>query len=77
MGLWAGWLGGWAVTMTGVLVVGSLADVAVSFTLLAVGLDGWVDNDFVRQLLTVLLIIVMTGLCVLCVLCVPMEEGTL
>ncbi|MFC8654362.1 APC family permease [Streptomyces sp. JL1001] len=65
MGPWAGWLGGWAITMTGVLVVGSLADVAVSFTLLAVGLDGWVENDFVRQLLTVLLIIVMTGLCVI------------
>ncbi|KAB2588344.1 APC family permease [Streptomyces arboris] len=65
MGPWAGWLGGWAITMTGVLVVGSLADVAVSFTLLAVGLDGWVENDFVRQLLTVLLIIVMTALCVI------------
>ncbi|CAM5377210.1 APC family permease OS=Streptomyces cyaneofuscatus OX=66883 GN=G3I52_13560 PE=4 SV=1 [Streptomyces cyaneofuscatus] len=65
MGPWAGWLGGWAITMTGVLVVGSLADVAVSFTLLAVGLDGWVENDFARQILTVLLIIVMTGLCVI------------
>ena len=28
MGPWAGWLGGWAITMTGVLVVGSLADIA-------------------------------------------------
>ncbi|MCX5414412.1 APC family permease [Streptomyces sp. NBC_00059] len=65
MGPWAGWLGGWAIAMTGVLVVGSLADVAVSFGLLAVGLDSWADNTFVRQLLTVLLIIVMTGLCVI------------
>ena len=45
MGPWAGWLGGWAIAMTGVLVVGSLADVAVSFALLAFGLDSWVDND--------------------------------
>lgn len=65
MGPWAGWLGGWAIAMTGVLVVGSLADVAVSFALLAFGLDSWVDNDFVRQLLTVLLILVMTALCVI------------
>ncbi|MFB7342869.1 APC family permease [Streptomyces hydrogenans] len=65
MGPWAGWLGGWAIAMTGVLVVGSLADVAVSFALLAFGLDGWVDNTFVRQLLTVLLILVMTALCVI------------
>ena len=65
MGPWTGWLGGWAIAMTGVLVVGSLADVAVSFGLLAVGLDSWADNAFVRQLLTVLLIIVMTGLCVI------------
>ena len=34
MGPWFGWLGGWAITMTGVLVIGSLADVGVSFTLL-------------------------------------------
>lgn len=65
MGPWAGWLGGWAITMTGVLVVGSLADVAVSFALLAFGLDGLVDNTFVRQLLTVLLILVMTAVCVI------------
>ncbi|MFI6012373.1 APC family permease [Streptomyces sp. NPDC051243] len=65
MGPWAGWLGGWAITMTGVLVIGSLADVAVTFALLAFGLDGWVDNEFLRELLTVLLILVMTAVCVI------------
>ena len=29
MGPWIGWLGGWAIAMTGVLVIGSLADVGV------------------------------------------------
>ena len=29
MGPWFGWIGGWAITMTGVLVIGSLADVGV------------------------------------------------
>ncbi|MEU6543142.1 APC family permease [Streptomyces sp. NPDC046859] len=65
MGPWAGWLGGWAITMTGVLVVGSLADVAVTFALLAFGLDGWADDEWVRQILTVLLILVMTAVCVI------------
>ncbi len=51
--------------MTGVLVVGSLADVAVTFALLAFGLDSWADNDVLRQTLSVLLIIVMTAVCVI------------
>ncbi|MEV1050707.1 APC family permease [Streptomyces sp. NPDC059017] len=65
MGPWAGWFGGWAIMMTGVLVVGSLADVAVGFGLLTVGLDSWAANDLVRQLLAVLLILVMTAICVI------------
>ena len=40
IGPWLGWIGGWAITMTGVLVIGSLADVGVRFGLLTVGLDG-------------------------------------
>ncbi|MEU6445490.1 APC family permease [Streptomyces sp. NPDC046979] len=65
MGPWSGWLGGWAIAMTGVLVVGSLADVAVTFGLLTVGLDSWAENEVVRQVLTVLVILVMTGVCVI------------
>ncbi|MFF9978582.1 APC family permease [Streptomyces erythrochromogenes] len=64
LGPTAGWLGGWAITMTGVLVVGSLADVAVNFGLLAVGLDGLAGDTLVRQALTVLVIVVMAALCV-------------
>ena len=44
MGPWMGWLGGWAIAMTGVLVVGSLADVAVRFTLLMFGQDEMAEN---------------------------------
>lgn len=64
LGPTTGWLGGWAITMTGVLVVGSLADVAVNFGLLAVGLDGWAGNTLIRQALTVLVIVTMAALCV-------------
>ncbi|MGW1766932.1 APC family permease [Streptomyces sp. NPDC002073] len=65
MGPWAGWLGGWAITMTGVLVIGSLADVAVRFGLLAAGADSAANNEVVRQSLTVVVIIAMTAVCVI------------
>ncbi|MFD8635963.1 amino acid permease, partial [Streptomyces sp. NPDC059656] len=64
LGPTTGWMGGWAIAMTGVLVVGSLADVAVGFGLLAVGADGLADNTLVREALTVLLILLMSWLCV-------------
>lgn len=65
MGPWAGWLGGWAITMTGVLVIGSLAEVGVRFSLLAVGLDSWTESTWTVRGLAVALILAMTWLCVL------------
>ena len=38
MGPCAGWIGGWAITTTGILVVGSLADVGARYLFLLVGL---------------------------------------
>jgi amino acid transporter len=64
LGPWAGWIGGWAITMTGVLVLGSLAEVGVRFTLLAVGLDGWAESPVVVPALTVALILLMAAICV-------------
>ncbi|HEX2072375.1 MAG TPA: APC family permease, partial [Geodermatophilus sp.] len=65
LGPWAGWIGGWAITMTGVLVIGSLAEVGVRFSLLALGLDGWAETPPVVMGLSVLLILLMAGICVL------------
>ncbi|MGY2128023.1 APC family permease [Blastococcus sp. SYSU DS0617] len=64
LGPWAGWLGGWAIAMTGVLVLGSLAEVGVRFTLLAVGLDGWAESTPTVMALSVLLVVVMAAICV-------------
>jgi len=64
MGPWAGWIGGWAITMTGVLVLGSLAEVGVRFILLALRLDGWTDSTPVVMALTVGLILLMAWICV-------------
>jgi amino acid transporter len=65
LGPWAGWIAGWAIAITGVLVIGSLAEVGVTFTLLAAGLDGWAGSRPVVVVLSVLLILLMTALCVL------------
>ncbi|MGF1662112.1 MAG: APC family permease, partial [Kineosporiaceae bacterium] len=64
MGPWLGWAGGWAITMTGVLVVGSLADVGVRFGYLALGLDSLAESSVAVQAGAVVLILVMTGICV-------------
>ncbi|MBN1094288.1 APC family permease [Blastococcus sp. TML/M2B] len=64
LGPWTGWIGGWAIAMTGVLVLGSLAEVGVRFTLLAVGLDGWAESTPVVMALSALLVVVMAAICV-------------
>jgi amino acid transporter len=64
LGPWTGWIGGWAIAMTGVLVLGSLAEVGVRFTLLAVGLDGWTESTPAVMGLSVLLVVVMAAICV-------------
>lgn len=65
MGPWFGWLGGYAIAMTGVLVVGSLSEVGVRFSLLTVGAEGLADNIWVVRALAVVLILVMAWICVL------------
>lgn len=65
MGPWFGWIGGWSIAMTGVLVIGSLADVGVRFGLLTFGLDSLAESKVVVTVGAVLLILLMTWLCVL------------
>lgn len=65
LGPWLGWIGGWAIAMTGVLVVGSLADVAVRFGLLTVGLDAWTESTPLVVTLSCVVILIMTAVCVL------------
>lgn len=64
MGPWFGWMGGWAIAMTGVLVVGSLADVAVRFMLLVFGQDELAANDLFVMVVAIGLIVLMTWICV-------------
>ena len=64
LGPWWGWLGGWAICTTGILVVGSLADVAAFYMFDLVGLDGLRDTRVAVVALSVALIVVMTTICV-------------
>lgn len=64
MGPYLGWMGGWAITMTGVLVVGSLADVAARYTFLFLGLDELAAEKWAVIAFAVVLIAIMTWVCV-------------
>ena len=59
-----GWLSGWAVVVTGVLVVGSLADVSAAYLLDLVGLDGLAGSRPAVVAFAVLVILLMTWVCV-------------
>jgi amino acid transporter len=65
LGPWPGWMGGWAICTTGILVVGSLADVAARHTFILVGADGAADSKAAVTVFAVAIIALMTLICVL------------
>ena len=65
MGPGAGWVGGWAVCTTGIIVVGSLAQVAVYYTFDLLSLEYLRDSRLWQTVFTVGVIALMTLICVL------------
>ena len=65
MGPYVGWMGGWAVSVTGILVIGSLADVASRYTFLLLGFDAAAESKGAVTTLAVVYIALMTLVCVL------------
>jgi amino acid transporter len=65
MGPSLGWLGGWAVCTTGILVIGSLADVAAYYTFDMFGLEGLRDSKAAVTIFALIIIAVMTAICVI------------
>ena len=65
LGPWPGWIGGWAVCTTGILVVGSLADVGARYTYLLFGADGAAGSKVAVTVLAVAYIVVLTAICVI------------
>ena len=60
----AGWMTGWAICVTGILVVGSLADVAATSFFDLIGADSLMNSTAAVTGTAVALMIVMTGVCV-------------
>ena len=65
MGPYAGFMGGWAICTTGILVVGSLADVSAFYTFDLFGLDELKKSREAVIALAVVIIVVMTTICVI------------
>ncbi|MBA2410244.1 MAG: APC family permease [Gammaproteobacteria bacterium] len=64
MGPWVGWMAGWAVCATSILVIGSLADVAARYTFLLFDLDVLAASKVAVTILAVLYIAVLTWIAV-------------
>src|SRR5262245_22828711 len=65
LGPYPGWIGGWAVCVTGILVVGSLADVGARYTYVFFGWDGAAGSKPAITALAVAYIVVLTAVCVI------------
>ena len=65
LGPYVGWIAGWAVCTTGIIVVGSLADVAAYYTYDILSWEAARDDREAVMALTVGYIVVFTAICVL------------
>jgi len=65
MGPWLGWIGGWAIITTGILVVGSLADVGARYTYELFGWEAAAGSKTAIMALAVAYIVVMTAICII------------
>jgi amino acid transporter len=65
MGPFPGWVAGWAVGVTGILVIGSLADTAAAYGFLLVGWDSAAETPAAVAALAVVVIVAMTTITVI------------
>ncbi|MGH2962451.1 MAG: APC family permease [Solirubrobacterales bacterium] len=65
MGPWFGWIGGWAIFTTGVLVIGSLADVSAFYIYRLFDLESLKNSREAVVILAVVIIVIMTAICVI------------
>lgn len=59
-GPWVGWLGGWGVAVSAIIVMANVAEIAGVYALYALGLDSLAEDRVVKVVLGVVLIAVMT-----------------
>jgi len=59
-GPFVGWMGGWGVAVSAIIVLANVAEIAAIYTLRVVGLDGLADSQWGRMVFAVAFIAVMT-----------------
>ena len=59
-GPWVGWMGGWGVAVSAIIVLANVAEIAGTYLLLFFGADTLAENPFVRVGLGIFFIVVMT-----------------
>lgn len=59
-GPWVGWMGGWGVAVSAIIVLANVAEIAAVYTLRALGFDAAAENTLVKVGVGVLFILVMT-----------------
>jgi amino acid transporter len=64
MGPWMGWMVGWAISVTGILVIGSLSDVAARYSYLLLGFTDLAASKTAVTTLAVIYMAVVTTICV-------------
>lgn len=65
MGPWMGWMGGWAITCAGTIVMANLAQIAGLYTFLLVGWDAAAESTWAVTIVGVVFIAIMTWICVI------------
>ena len=60
LGPWVGWMGGWGLAVSAIIVLANVAEIAGTYTLLFFGADELAENAIVRVALGVVFIAVMT-----------------
>jgi amino acid transporter len=63
LGPWAGWMGGWTIVVTDVIVMATLAQIAGIYTFLLFGWDSAADSTFAVIVAGVIWIAIMTAIC--------------
>ena len=60
LGPWVGWMGGWGVAVSAIIVLANVAEIAGTYLLLFFGADELAENAIVRVALGIVFIVVMT-----------------
>lgn len=59
-GPWIGWIGGWGLAVTAVIVLSNVAEIAAIYMFKFLGLNSWAENEWIQLIVGGIFIILMT-----------------